>query len=316
MRTEGTICGVFLLSLISFQAVNSQNVEDRREYIRTYARYAVEEMYYSKIPASITMAQAIVESNYGVSELARVANNHFGIKCQQGWTGGRMYYDDDKKNDCFRVYDNVIESFRDHSDFLMTRPWYKPLFELEITDYKGWAHGLKKAGYETNPNYAHMLIRVIDDNRLDEMDSWLPEIKSILANTDVLVTSTPPRPESPKPKVYSRNRIDFVVAREGDTSEHLTEVLDKLRWEIRKYNELAKNQNLKPGQIVYLQPKRMQAESGFNAHRAQLGETMYSISQQFGIKLRALYRLNGMTMGTQPDPGQLIWLRKKHGTVE
>ncbi len=144
-------------------------------YIEKYSALAVEEMYRSGVPASITLAQGLLESRYGLSELAVKGNNHFGIKCHN-WEGGKMYHDDDRKGECFRVYKSADESFRDHSDFLRYRDRYKFLFDLEPTDYKAWAHGLRKAGYATDPAYPQKLIRLIEEYELHKFDlksaSW------------------------------------------------------------------------------------------------------------------------------------------------
>lgn len=289
--------------------IQGQTAEDREAYIRNYAKLAVKEMHFSGIPASITLAQGLVESRSGVSELARTANNHFGIKCQMEWRGPRYYYDDDEKNECFRAYESVEESFRDHSLFLMYRSRYSTLFDLDPKDYKAWAHGLKSAGYATNPRYAYMLINIIEDHKLYQYDQWLPEIEPINSTREVVIPNQPIPFEKPQPKIYLRNRIDFVIADEDDSIESLTEEMGKLRWEIRKYNEIPRGGDIQPGQIVYLQPKRRQAEKGFTTHTVKAGETMYSISQHYGIKLRWLYKRNNMKRGNQPLPGDVLWLR-------
>ncbi len=141
----------------------------QQSYIERYASLAVSEMYRSGVPASITLAQGLLESRYGQSELALKSNNHFGIKCHN-WTGAKVYHDDDRRNDCFRKYSSPDESFRDHSDFLRYRDRYRFLFDISVTDYKGWAYGLRKAGYATDPAYPEKLIRLIEEHRLYEFD--------------------------------------------------------------------------------------------------------------------------------------------------
>lgn len=133
-----------------------------QEYIQTYKELAVEDMQQYKIPASIKLAQAILESGSGSSTLAIKAKNHFGIKCNNGWRGNFYRYDDDAPNECFRKYETVQQSYHDHSEFLFNGPRYSGLFEFDITDYKAWAKGLKKAGYATNPRYDHLLIDIIE----------------------------------------------------------------------------------------------------------------------------------------------------------
>jgi hypothetical protein len=170
MQKLTAIVLLFISVFTGAYAQPSGFVLTREEYIETYREEAIKEMLLNKIPASITLAQAIVETASGNSPLAQYANNHFGIKCHNGWKGFSFILDDDEKNECFRKYESVQESFEDHSRFLKTRRWYAPLFELKITDYKGWAYGLKKAGYATHPKYAEMLIQVIEENKLYELD--------------------------------------------------------------------------------------------------------------------------------------------------
>src|SRR4051812_10047034 len=138
-----------------------------RAYIQQYKDVAISEMHRSGIPASITLAQGIHESGLGKSYLAQNTNNHFGIKCHENWTGKTFKYTDDAPDECFRVYDNPADSYRDHSDFLKNRPRYAPLFQLDATDYKGWAYGLKKSGYATNPKYPDILIKTNEDFQLN-----------------------------------------------------------------------------------------------------------------------------------------------------
>ncbi|MEI6852765.1 MAG: glucosaminidase domain-containing protein, partial [Bacteroidota bacterium] len=157
----------FLFTSLNILAQSKQTVEG---YIAKYLELAMQEMRIYKIPASITLAQGLLESGNGNSELALNANNHFGIKCKNEWTGDKYYYDDDEKHECFRKYKSDTDSYRDHSLFLTKREYYKALFLLDICDYKGWANGLKKAGYATEPMYAEMLIKIIEDNQLYNYD--------------------------------------------------------------------------------------------------------------------------------------------------
>ena len=164
---------IIIISLFLFilnYTCRSQEKVTVAEYIDLYTDLAIKEMKNYHIPASITLAQGILESENGNSPLAIEANNHFGIKCHQEWTGKTYNHDDDIKNECFRKYTKAEDSFRDHSEFLTTRDRYKPLFDLDITDYKGWAYGLKQAGYATNPRYPEILIRIIEENGLAELD--------------------------------------------------------------------------------------------------------------------------------------------------
>jgi LysM repeat protein len=278
------------------------------------------------IPASITLAQGIIESDCGHSSLAREANNHFGIKCHDNWTGPSVRHNDNKRNECFRKYGKPEDSFYDHSDFLKSVPRYSFLFSLNSTDYKAWAHGLKKSGYATNPDYANMLIRTIEENNL-----WNFDRGSITANLPVhkndTVKETYPAHSRDSVKktlrylngnnaVYSHaqrvmvnNRIQYIIIRDGDTREKLENEFQLLKWELPKYNELKNDFPIIPGQILYLQPKRDKAEPGKEYYKTQAGDTMYLISQQFGIKLKRLYELNRIAEGSEPEAGAKIWLR-------
>lgn len=312
MRKMATvISGLILLLYFSDYQLIGQTGELYRAYIEKYSALAINEMHYSKIPASITMAQALLESQFGTSELAVNANNHFGIKCQTGWSGETYTYQDDDDNTCFRKYNSVEESFRDHSHFLMYRPRYAGLFELDPYDYEAWAHGLKKAGYATNPNYAPMLLRIIQEYNLHVLDSMPPRMEAVTASDSGLIPVKKRVVSTTQPRPLHRNRIEYTVAQPGDSVSTLTEKYDKLRWEIRKYNEIPRGGEVEPGQVVYLQPKRKQAEPGYTTHEVQEGETMHSISQMYGIRLKWLYKRNGMIPGTEPRVGEEVWLRGK-----
>jgi hypothetical protein len=309
MHKSAWIASGTLILLTVFLPVFAQSDSLKKAYVEKYARWAVREMEYSGIPASITMAQGLLESGAGTSELALKAYNHFGIKCRIEWTGARYTYQDDDHDNCFRKYESVDESYRDHSHFLMYRPRYEFLFDLDPKDYKAWAYGLKKAGYATHPDYAPMLIKLIDDYNLYLLDEIKPDIARIDAGSGSHIPNEVPVPGTPAARVSVRNRIQFVIAREGDDIKKLTRELDLLNWELRKYNEIPRNKDIKPGQLLYVQPKRKKAESGYSIHHAEPGETMYGISQQYGVKLKWLYKRNDMKPGDEPVPGQSIWLR-------
>ena len=304
---------------------------ERKQYIEKYAPLAIEERERTGIPASITMAQALLESNDGNSYLAVYGRNHFGIKCHKEWKGKKIYYDDDARHECFRKYITVEESYRDHSDFLRNKSRYAFLFDLDPDNYKAWARGLKKAGYATNPHYAQMLIRIIEENRLYELDkrNYKPPANISAYNTGsaeeetataaAVTADTVSAPEMSEEFVVStggrrqvmiNNRVNYIIVKKGDTFESLTEELGLLRGELPKYNELDKHASLTPGQVLYLQPKRKQAELGTRDHVVREGETMYSISQKYAVKLKYLYEMNGMKAGEEPLPGQKIRLRK------
>jgi LysM repeat protein len=304
-------------------------------YIDTYKDIAVSEMRRTGIPASITLAQGMIESDYGRSTLALDANNHFGIKCHSDWVGPKVYHNDDSKNECFRKYSRAEDSFYDHSQFLKSGSRYSFLFGLSPTDYKGWAHGLKKAGYATNPDYANMLIRKIEEENLQYYDDGYnpavlagpakPPVKESPvvresqktiepAGQTTHVTSSPVNEKqmvaARVPRVFENNKLRYIVVRDGDTRERLEEEFQLLHWELPRYNELNNDFSLSAGQMLYLQPKKEKAEAGNEFCNALEGDTMYIISQRFGIKLKSLCKMNRMQEDSVPGPGTKIWLRE------
>jgi len=278
----------------------------REEYIEMYKDDAIHEMLKSGVPASITLAQGILESGNGNSPLAVYAKNHFGVKCHKGWTGESMLLDDDAKNECFRKYETVYESFKDHSDFLVTRSRYAFLFNLKRTDYKGWAKGLKKAGYATNPKYAKMLIVLIEKNNLSQYDNFEKVPPRKLAKKRKPSKGLAGRNISRKIKLH--NNIKYLKAKTGDTYSRIAKGNEMNLWQILKYNDLNKGDVLKGGDIIYLQPKKRKSKEAF--HIVQKGENMRDISQLYGVKLKSLYKKNIMIIGTQPNVGDEIYLRK------
>ncbi|MBN1144021.1 MAG: glucosaminidase domain-containing protein [Bacteroidales bacterium] len=302
MRIGFLLAGAFFFS--GLLMAQSSDRMTRREYFETYKDMAIHEMRRSGVPASITLAQGALESGDGNSTLAKRANNHFGIKCHNDWTGKKVYQDDDAKNECFRKYASAEDSYRDHSDYLKAKSRYAFLFELDITDYKGWAKGLKKAGYATNPAYAEKLIDIIEEFDLHRYDRNSEIAKAPRTRS----TSHPNR--VPTRSILERNRVKYVVAASGDTYESLTDEFGKMSWEIPGYNDIAKPDSLAAGQIIYLQPKRNKAELGRNTHTVKAGETMYTISQLYAIKLPRLYLMNDMSPGTRPSVGTVLQLRK------
>jgi len=288
--------------------------QDRKSYIINYKDIAIREMKRCGIPASITLAQAMLESDNGNSTLARKANNHFGIKCHKGWSGGKIYHDDDRKGECFRTYNTVYDSYRDHSDFIVNGTRYQFLFDHHKSDYKAWAKGLQKAGYATSNTYANLLIKIIEDNQLYIFDNGKDThySDSIYVDTPHIILGDVDnfKIDVNKHTVFSKNRIDYILVKKGDTFKTLTDEFQKLSWEIYKYNELPQDAALIEGQIIYLQPKRTKAEIGSDFHEVKEGDTMHSISQLYGIKLNSLYEKNLMQEGIEPKVGQKIWLRK------
>lgn len=299
---------LILLLLLSHSFTFAQQKLSREEYINTFSSLAMREMSRVGIPASITLAQGCLESNNGNSTLATQGNNHFGIKCHD-WEGKKIYHDDDRRNECFRSYASAYESYMDHSSFLTTKDRYASLFELTPHDYRGWAKGLKRAGYATANNYATLLIRIIEDNELfkydlmvleGDLDEYIDslgvtEVQGIQSNRSILLN----------------NNIEYVLSEAGDTPETLRAELGLYKNEIYRYNNLYKGAHLEPGTIIYLQPKRSKAARGNEIHVVKEGQTMYDISQIYGVKLKHLYQKNHMAEGEQPLEGSEIYLRKK-----
>jgi hypothetical protein len=309
--------GMILLLLSAISSFSQgTSVED---YIQKYSSLAVEEMNKWGVPASITLAQGILESGSGNSELARKANNHFGIKCHKEWKGKTFHMDDDEKGECFRKYDSPEDSYHDHSDFLVSRDRYDFLFLLEVTDYKSWAHGLKKAGYATNPRYADLLIRIIEENKLylfDEGKEW--EQKTEVRRQKEVKTDSVTRIGLPYEAIpfgeggdhremFLNNTVIFIYSREGDTWEGIAREFGIYGWQVRKYNELRKKDEIVAGEVIYLEKKRNKALK--ESHTVKSGETMRNISQRYGVKEKALCRLNDMKAGSEPEAGKRLVLR-------
>lgn len=286
----------------------------RQQYIEMYKPLAMKKMQDFGIPASIALAQAIVESGNGNSVLAHSANNHFGIKCHE-WTGLTFRWDDDEKNECFRKYASVEESYHDHSLFLTRRPRYARLFELDIMDYQAWAHGLKNSGYATNPQYPQMLIRMIEENRLYEIDREVmlgPQVAEIPEeefddHVYALTVYTEFGPGPNNRTIFLNNRRIFVFARPDDTYFKIANDFNMHLAKLCRINDVELGSHPKEGSLVFLEAKRTRSKAG--AHVVAPGETMHNIAQQYGIRLRNLYRHNNMMEGSQPFPGQTIKLK-------
>lgn len=316
-----------LLSILTAPNIASAQPPKRittSEYVAKFKDEAIEDMLKTGVPASITLAQGILESDAGNSNLAREANNHFGIKCHKEWNGETYIMDDDEKDECFRKYPSVLDSYDDHGMFLRTRPRYSALFDLEITDYKGWAHGLKKAGYATNPKYAELLIKIIEENDLHQYDQGGKRIpitdganptnnNTSNQNQKNETIQEPKHNKSEKAdskpkKGTTSNGIPFLRANKGDTWYSIAVDNDMRLWQVLKYNDAEKNDLLKEGEIVYLKPKRGKPENEF--HMVKQGESLRDIAQEHCIKLDYLVKLNGLENNIRIEAGQQIRLRR------
>ena len=279
------------------------------EYIDKYSQLAQKQQSQYGIPASIILAQGLLESSAGKSWLAINANNHFGIKCSD-WKGESVTYTDDSKNECFRKYGNVIESFQDHSEFLKNRPRYASLFELNRTDYEAWAHGLKNAGYATDATYAFKLISLIDNYGLHKFD--IEQSKS-----EIITSDQKPKADGSmgyvdafvKHKVNRNNGVRYVVAVAGDNWGSIADEFNMSENRILKFNDVQSGMQLLPGMRVYLQTKKRIASKEYPIHEVKEGQTMFLISQEYGILLRNLYDINGMPYNEGPKVGQILKLR-------
>ncbi|MBI9057504.1 glucosaminidase domain-containing protein [Labilibaculum sp. DW002] len=306
------VCLYILLSFFISSSIFAKGYT-RQQYIHKYKDLAIKEMMRTGIPASITLAQGLLESGNGNSQLATKANNHFGIKCHD-WTGPSVKMDDDKRNECFRKYDRPYDSYKDHSKFLTTRSRYAFLFKYSSDDYKRWAHGLKKAGYATDPKYAHRLIKIIQESQLYKLDVkgegqdykiYKPD------GTDLADIDSDLEIDPFGARLEIANGIHYINVRKGDTFFSVEKNLGVNRKKLLKYNDLPKNYILQIGQRLYLHNKRGKAARGYNFHRVKEGDSLYGISQEYGVKLKRLKKFNGVRRNYKVKLGERIWLRSK-----
>lgn len=274
----------------------------REEYIAKYSALAISEMERTGVPASITLAQGLLESGAGRSSLATKANNHFGIKCHKSWRGEKVYHDDDAPQECFRSYPKAEDSFKDHSDFLRYYDRYKFLFDLEITDYKGWCYGLKKAGYATDPEYAGKLIALIENYDLSRFDKGAVvavESPEKLEKAVIMPASYDEQFRfSLERTVYQKNGVACIYSVAGDTYESIALIYDLFPREILRFNDLKQSQELLPGTIVYIQAKKSKAAKGLEKYIvSEDGESLREISQRFGVKMRSIEKRNKLKKG-------------------
>lgn len=294
--------------------ISDLKAESRKEFIRKYKHIAIREMERTGIPASITLAQGILESGCGASELAVNANNHFGIKCHNEWEGPTYQMDDDEKDECFRKYKNPEQSWIDHSAFLTSRPRYAGLFNLPTTDYKAWAKGLKAAGYATNPLYAEQLIKIIEEEELYKLDHIVKPAHgySITAEEFAENVSSQTRPGSLsyRNREEMRNGIICIESIPGDSFEKIASYYGIKLKKLLMYNDKHET-SLGSGQLVFLKKKKTQAARGYEFHRVKAGDTSYEISQKYGVRLNNIHKYNYLSPEGQLTEGEKIYLRKK-----
>ena len=324
------IINIILVFVLVINVLNAQSRNPKYEaYIEKYSEFAVQCQNEHHIPASITLAQGILESGAGESSLARECNNHFGIKCGSDWYGRSTRKDDDRPNECFRCYKSAKESYDDHAKFLQ-RQRYAFLFDYPITDYKSWAYGLKQAGYATDPKYADQLIKLIEQYHLQSLTLDSTLIKGgFVTEKDTAWQNTEDGQEitfAYEDDSYTINEIisayndhqskringvRYIIANDGDTFASLAIYLNMYERTLRRYNDALDTRELKPGDIVYIYPKKNKASRKTPNYyfRANSGEDAWSISQKFGIKLKSLYKLNGIPFGTPLTTTQQLDLR-------
>ena len=291
------------ISILTFaisSAVHGEGTLSKQDYVKTYKDYAIESMNTHQIPASITLAQGILESGSGNSTLAKSSNNHFGIKCGSQWNGRKTYHDDDEKNECFRSYRSVLDSYNDHSTFLTRNKRYSTLFLLEITDYKGWARGLSKAGYATNPKYATLLIQIIEDLELYTYDRIMPH-QPIFAQV-----------RTNQQNVLFINQIRVINASRGETYYQIAKQFGLTLRQIHKYNNTKfyrKEALLQEGDVVYLEPKRLRSKKN-KFIELSTPKSLIEVSKEEGVRLKTLMRKNRISSpNEQLRKGEKVFLR-------
>ena len=318
---------LFCLLLTGFTS-HAQHQQSIINYINTYKDLAMAEMQRTGVPASITLAQGIHESGAGMSKLAQASNNHFGIKCKSNWTGESVRHDDDARGECFRKYASSEDSYKDHSDFLKNGQRYAFLFQLDPTDYAGWANGLKQAGYATNPKYPQVLIKMVEDYGLQhytfialgkipdmEADSeivaaeTLPEWKKIIDAKEAVVTDkkvdTPVYP----PGQFKINDTKMVFVKKETSFLVIAKQYDVDLSKIFEFNEIPRAEMIDKDRLIYLQRKRKTGNNEF--HVVQPGETLHDIAQQEAIRLESLKELNWLKVEEKPAVGERLSLRSK-----
>lgn len=328
------ICTLLFFTLVAFIA-KAQPAADVIEYINTYKVLAMEEMKRTGIPAAIKLAQGVHETSAGKSVLVRKSNNHFGIKCKSYWTGKSVSHDDDARGECFRSYDAALDSYRDHSDFLRSGQRYAFLFQLDPTDYKGWATGLRKAGYATNPKYAPILIRIIEEYNLqqyslialgrispsEEVVARLPApeipVPTIELPAEPLPEEVPPAPIE-KPGVsslpyptgeFSINNTRVIFAKQGTSLLAVAQEYDISLSRLLEFNDMEGEEVMLKDQLLYLQRKRKTGNNEY--HIVAEGESLHDICQIEAIRLQSLLEYNQFGSGTRPMVGQKLYLHAK-----
>jgi LysM repeat protein len=310
-----------LFSITSF-SLSAQRISVE-EYIEQFKDIAISEMKRTGVPASITLAQGILETENGNSELVKKSNNHFGIKCKNTWTGETVTHDDDANGECFRAYTNAAESYRDHSDFLKANQRYNALFNLGAEDYAGWARGLKKAGYATNPKYPELLIKYVEQynlqqytlialNKQPETDIAKTEDNKTVAPAEVAVENPIPENDiaiaaNDPDKVISINKTKCVFSKKGTS---LLVIANKHKISLSKlmeFNDMEEEGLLGKDQLIYLEKKSKAGEKEF--YIVQPGETLYDAAQKNAVQLKYLLEYNNLKANAKLSPKAKLFLQ-------
>lgn len=332
MNISKKAIGAALLLAAFCSTAKSQVRQTREEYVDRYKSIAVNHMERYGIPASITLAQGILESDCGNSYLSMQSNNHFGIKCKRNWQGKKIYHDDDAKGECFRVYPSVEASYRDHAEFLDSQPRYDSLFAYPATDYRSWARGLKAAGYATAPDYAERLVRIIEETQLYLLDrpdgerlyaarmgrkatdpeGWFAD-QAAIAQTAAAVDPDNYRVTINAHNgynVYATNGVHYVLAREGDTFENIGRQFRLSARNLRKFNDL-KDKKAQPmtGEVVYIERKKKRWEGNARHHICRTGETVFAVGQSYAVRSRSIEKLNRLRRGATLTEGEQIRIK-------
>lgn len=308
------ICLIFGCLTASFLPVNAQSAF--RQYIEKYKEAAQRQQYEYGIPASITLAQGLLESAAGTSYLARNCNNHFGIKKSRRWDGDTVTNPDVKPSPVYRHYNTALDCYRDHSLFLLQKR-YKSLFDLDITDYKGWAYGLRRCGYAEDPGYGPKLVRIIETYNLNQYVTDIPNFAAVDAEA---VEAIKNKADVPHPKLnldfeslHSTHRrwgLPYVKAMRGDTYERIAKEFNISVQKLKEYNDITDaHGEPKQGDIIYLENKQRFAPEGYDLYTVRKGDDLWTISQQFGVHVSSLMRLNSLQEGDKLHPGNQLKLR-------
>lgn len=292
----------------------------REEYINRYKGIAMDHQRRYGIPASITMAQGILESDCGNSNLAKGSNNHFGIKCKNYWKGRTYTHTDDAPDECFRAYDSVEDSYQDHAEFLSSSPRYDSLFKFAPTDYRSWARGLKSAGYATAPDYAPRLVKLIEDNKLYILDQEAAGKRSKAVSKEKLKLSASGGVDPNNYGVsistdmgytlYKHNKTIYIEAKSGDTYASIAKKFNLSAGALRGFNDVkGRKAQLTAGQRVYVESKRRRWSGKEKVYSVKSGETLHSISQKYGIKEKSLRQSNKLKSKEQVSAGAVISLK-------